>query len=136
MRAKDAARRKAGAIRRQKADKMAINDIKITKDFSLREFQCPCCHAVMIHPRLAAAMQKLRDRRGKAIIVTSGYRCARHNADVGGVSGSRHMRGLAADIAAPRGERETLRELARRAGFTKIIIYPERNFAHLEINDD
>lgn len=115
---------------------MRINNIKITKNFSLREFQCPCCHAVMIHPRLACAMQRLRDARGKALIVTSGYRCARHNAKAGGVSGSRHLRGLAADIAAPRAEQETLRELARGAGFTKIILYPERNFAHLEINDD
>lgn len=79
---------------------MSLNDIKISENFSLREFQCPCCHAVMIHPRLAAALQKLRCARGKPVVITSGYRCARHNAEVGGVPRSRHTRGLAADIAA------------------------------------
>ena len=39
---------------------MSLNDIKISENFSLREFQCPCCHAVMIHPRLAAALQVAR----------------------------------------------------------------------------
>lgn len=115
---------------------MAINEIKITENFSLREFQCPCCHAVMIHSRLAASIQRLRDALEHPLYVTSGYRCARHNAEVGGAAKSRHMRGLAADVYAPSDEQENLRELAKKAGFTKIILYPERNFAHLEINDD
>ena len=115
---------------------MRLNEFQITENFSLREFQCPCCHTVMLHPKLAASLQKLREAWGKPLTVTSGYRCARHNAEVGGVPRSRHMRGLAADIAAPRAEQERLRELARKAGFTKIILYPERNFIHLEINDD
>ncbi len=115
---------------------MNVNDIKISENFSLREFQCPCCHAVMLHPRLAAALQRLRTARGGPVVITSGYRCARRNAEAGGVPHSRHMRGLAADIAAPRAEQERLRELARAAGFTKIIAYPARSFMHLEISDE
>ena len=130
------ARKTRGGAKPEKGKQMSLNDIKISENFSLREFQCPCCHAVMIHPRLAAALQQLRGARGKPVVITSGYRCARHNAEVGGVPRSRHTRGLAADIAAPRAEQERLRELARKAGFTKIILYPERNFIHLEINDD
>ena len=42
---------------------MSLNDIKISENFSLREFQCPCCHAVMIHPRLAAAPARIVVRR-------------------------------------------------------------------------
>lgn len=115
---------------------MRLNDFKITENFSLREFQCPCCHTVMLHPRLALALQKLRGSWGRPVVITSGYRCARHNVEVGGAARSRHMRGLAADIAVPRAEQDHVRGLARRAGFSKAIAYPERNFIHLEINDD
>ena len=37
---------------------MRLNDFQITPNFNLREFQCPCCHAVVLHRRLAAAMQR------------------------------------------------------------------------------
>lgn len=115
---------------------MRLNEFQITENFSLREFQCPCCHTVMLHPKLAASLQKLREAWGKPLTVTSGYRCARHNAEVGGVPNSRHMRGLAADVAVPRAEQGKFRELARAAGFSKILTYPARNFVHLEINDE
>ena len=98
---------------------MRLNEFQITENFSLREFQCPCCHTVMLHPKLAAALQKLREKWRKPVTVTSGYRCARHNAEVGGVPGSRHMRGLAADVAVQRAEQEKFRELARAAGIFK-----------------
>lgn len=100
---------------------MRLNEFQITENFSLREFQCPCCHTVMLHPKLAASLQKLREAWGKPVTVTSGYRCARHNAEVGGV---------------PRAEQEKFRTLARAAGFSKILPYPARNFVHLEINDE
>lgn len=115
---------------------MRLNEFQITENFSLREFQCPCCHTVMLHPKLAASLQKLREAWGRPLTVTSGYRCARHNAEVGGVPNSRHMRGIAADVAVPRAEQEKFRTLARAAGFSKILPYPSRNFVHLEINDE
>jgi hypothetical protein len=39
-----------------------------------------------------------REQYGKPVCVNSGYRCASHNAAVGGVANSQHMRGEAADI--------------------------------------
>lgn len=44
-------------------------------------------------------MQTIRTKLGKAIKVTSGYRCVKHNADpkVGGSRTSRHLYGIAAD---------------------------------------
>ena len=112
---------------------MRLNEFQITENFSLREFQCPCCHTVMLHPKLAASLQKLREAWGKPLTVTSGYRCARHNAEVGSVPNSRHMRGLAADVAVPRAEQEKFRELARAAGFSQHLPSPARNLVHLEI---
>lgn len=52
--------------------------------------------------RLTALIEKvldpLREAYGKPIIVTSGYRCPKLNAAVGGSPFSQHVRGEAADI--------------------------------------
>ena len=79
----------------QRGDKTAL-----TKNFSLYEFECPCgCTAQMIDRELVEKMQILRDKLGKKVKVTSGYRCVKHNAskDVGGSKQSRHLYGIAAD---------------------------------------
>ena len=115
---------------------MRLNDFQISENFNLREFQCPCCHAVMLHGRLLASLQRLRDMLSRPVIITSGYRCTAHNKAVGGVKNSLHMRGLAADIASDGAMMESLRDLARVAGFSRVITYPARSFAHLETSDD
>lgn len=43
-------------------------------------------------------LQPIRDKYGKPIIVTSGYRCEQLNKAVGGVPFSQHCQGQAADI--------------------------------------
>lgn len=43
-------------------------------------------------------LQPIRDKRGSAITVTSGYRCPKLNALVGGSKTSQHVFGQAADI--------------------------------------
>lgn len=43
-------------------------------------------------------LQPIRDEYKHAIIVTSGYRCAKLNAAVGGAKTSQHLTGCAADI--------------------------------------
>ena len=45
-------------------------------------------------------LDPLRERYGKPIRVTSGYRCPKLNTLVGGAPNSQHMRGEAADIVA------------------------------------
>jgi uncharacterized protein YcbK (DUF882 family) len=76
---------------------LRLNDIKISADFSLREYECPCCHAVKVHPKLAACCQRLRDAVGQVVTLKSAYRCQAHNAAVGGKDASFHMDGMAAD---------------------------------------
>jgi len=58
-------------------------------------------------------LDPLREAYGKPIYVTSGYRCPRLNAAVGGVANSNHMKGLAADIRAT-GKYQIDREENRR----------------------
>ena len=70
----------------------------LSKNFTRKDFKCPCgCSRQMVDSELVEKLQAIRDKLGKAIKVTSGYRCLSHNAAVGGSSGSKHRYGMAAD---------------------------------------
>lgn len=75
---------------------------KLSKNFSVYEFDDgksrPCsCTTTLIDDKLVEYLQAIRDHFGKAVTITSGYRCTRYNSSVG-VTGSRHTKGQAADI--------------------------------------
>lgn len=53
----------------------------------------------MIRPELLDALERVRAMYGKPMRITSGYRCAFHNAEIGGARFSAHKEGKAADIA-------------------------------------
>src|SRR3990172_452364 len=60
---------------------------------------CSCgCGGKGISPGLVALLELVYERFGKYIHINSGYRCAKHNKEVGGEPNSYHMKGLAADI--------------------------------------
>ena len=48
--------------------------------------------------KLIRKAEEVRKHFGKPVIVTSGRRCATHNAKEGGVSNSRHLSGKAMDF--------------------------------------
>ena len=75
----------------------------------------------------------LRERYGKPIRITSGYRTESHNAKVGGVSNSSHLQGLAVDIActASRDRHDLLNE-ALKLGFNRIGI--ANTFIHIDVD--
>lgn len=54
-------------------------------------------------------LQPIRERYGRPISITSGYRCEKLNKAVGGVSNSQHKSGQAADIDV--GDKEDNKEL-------------------------
>jgi uncharacterized protein YcbK (DUF882 family) len=68
--------------------------------FQRSEFACKCgCGFDSIDTRLVSILEEIRSHFGdKPMIVTSGCRCSNHNANVGGVKGSRHTLGKASDI--------------------------------------
>jgi len=112
-----------------------INDFRLTENFNLREFQCRCCGSVKIDSELVQKLQSLRDRLGKPIIVTSGYRCPRHNKEVGGVEDSYHTQGLAVDIQSAI-DIDKLVSLAEEVGFKGIGIYRRLRFLHLDLGPE
>ena len=84
---------------------------KLTKNFSLEELiasntakvkkidNTPSEQIKKNLERLAKeVLQPIRDKYGYPITITSGYRCPKLNAAVGGVKNSQHLTGEAADI--------------------------------------
>ena len=75
--------------------------------FTREEFRCQCkgkyCNGFPAEPQegMVRALDTVRAHFGKAIIPNSGVRCPTHNANVGGVSNSRHLSGKAVDFAVP-----------------------------------
>ena len=69
------------------------------KHFQKSEFTCKCgCGTNNIDLRLVKILDEIREHFGRACIITSGCRCSKHNRNVGGVQGSRHVLGKAADF--------------------------------------
>ncbi|WP_286170102.1 D-Ala-D-Ala carboxypeptidase family metallohydrolase [Halocella sp. SP3-1] len=102
-----------------------INNIKISKNFYLSEFECKDGnHQVVIDSELIDKLQKLRDYLGQAIVINSSYRNESHNKSVGGSPNSQHLKGKAVDIR--RIEGLTIDEMvaiAEDAGFNGIGKY-------------
>ncbi len=112
-----------------------INHIKVAKNFYLSEFECPCCHLVKLDPRLLEKLQQLRDRIEGPLYITSGYRCEKENARVGGVPHSYHLLGMAADVYTKEVSLEKLLDFATEIGFKGIGYYPKKGFLHLDVRE-
>ena len=76
-----------------------MNDIQISKNFNLKEFECKSTGQVKIHERLLELLQELRNDLEKPILINSGYRSEERNQKVGGADGSQHLEGTAVDIS-------------------------------------
>lgn len=69
------------------------------KYFKPAEFQCKCgCKTNDVDHELVEILEKVREHFGRPVTITSGVRCATHNARVGGVSNSQHVYKKAADF--------------------------------------
>lgn len=73
------------------------------KYFDRHEFACKCgkCGGYPVEPKekLIKVADRVREYFDSPITVSSGVRCKTHNANVGGVSNSRHLSGKAMDFA-------------------------------------
>lgn len=74
------------------------------KYFKKAEFACKCgkyCNGypVEMQEKVVKAADKVRSHFGNPMTVSSGLRCTKHNANVGGVSNSRHLQGKAIDFS-------------------------------------
>lgn len=110
--------------------------------FKEQEFVCRCCGGLPpyakenIEALVENVLDPLRERYGKPIVVNSGYRCPKHNKEVGGATNSQHMEGEAADIRPTTNcpnytnDLKRLRQLIIESrNFDQLIVYP--TFLHV-----
>ncbi len=109
-----------------------MNNIQISKNFKLKEFQCKDgSQLVKIDSQLLHKLQELRDEIGKPIIINSGYRTESYNKKIGGVKNSYHIQGKAVDIRVNGMKPEQVAKIAEKIGFNGIGIY--KTFVHLDV---
>ena len=96
---------------------------------------CPCCDKVMdIEPMQVRG--KLIKARFPNVVFTSGYRCDRHNKEVGGASNSSHLRGIALDIRCMTSvERfHVVKFLLFDLGAPRLFLYKSKNLIHVDFD--
>ena len=110
-----------------------------TANFTLQEFECRCgCKKNEISQTVIEMCQKIRDRLKEPIHINSGYRCPKHNAEVGGVPNSYHAQGLAADLSCRSGARvlfALIADMKARGELPELsyaIMYSTKNFVHID----
>lgn len=109
-----------------------------TKNFKVSEFACKHCGENKIEQKVMDIAQALRDELGVPVRVNSGYRCEKHNARVGGVKGSYHTKGLAADLSCELGADKMFQAVQKLWGENKLpelkycIYYANKNFIHVD----
>lgn len=108
--------------------------MKLSKNFSDYEFECPCCGLYIPNISLVNKLQELRNIVMKPIIVNSGTRCPKHNMDVGGVQSSQHLKGKAADITVRNYPIDQLYKYALEI-FKDGGIGRYRTFIHVDVRD-
>jgi len=108
--------------------------MKKWKYFTYDEFKCPCCGENKTDPELINMLDEAREIAGIPFIINSGYRCERHNKEVGGKSNSAHLRGKAADIACVDNvSRYMILKALLEVGFKRIGI--GKTFIHCDIDE-
>jgi len=114
---------------------------KICDGLTNDEFRCHCkdkeCRATMVFEGFIWVYERFRQAIGLPLIITSGFRCAKHNYDVGGVAISRHLVGCAVDIAintlTDTYDLEAVERIAKNVGFSFTKCYPEKGIIHMDV---
>lgn len=105
------------------------------RNFTLDEFSCPCCGEVQMDYEQIEMLDEARELAGVPFKVNSGYRCKKHNENVGGSPNSSHPKGYATDIAVRDSEsRFKILKALLEVGFTRIGVY--KTFIHCDNDPD
>ena len=101
------------------------------KYFSKNEMKCKCCGQLPDEALLNGealvdnVLDPVRTRYGKAVHVSSGYRCQQLNTLIHGALESQHLKGEAADIytdAGPQGNLELAKLIIASGKFDQVIL--------------
>lgn len=108
------------------------------KHFTMSEFACKHCSGLPengMNEDLLEVCDRLREKLGEVVVVSSGYRCPTHNRNIGGASQSYHMKGLAADvyINSDRYDTHQIAQMALDCGADTAVAYPSQGFVHIDM---
>jgi len=114
---------------------------QLSAHFNEDEFRCkvdgkPCPHCggqVVVHPALLSTLEDIREFAGIPIQITSGYRCAKHNAEVGGKLNSAHLLGEAADFWVS-GDKDRFKLLEAAFVYGPLRIGIGKDFVHVDVS--
>jgi zinc D-Ala-D-Ala carboxypeptidase len=103
--------------------------------FKISDFACKCCGENLIDHVFVQEVDELRHETGIPLVVTSGYRCPKRNAEVSttGPNGP-HTTGRASDFAVDRERAYKVLKAAMARGFTGIGVQQKGGgrFIHLD----
>jgi len=132
----------AGAMTRGKILKLPAPEINdwwsSIQYFSRKEFACKCGRYCDGYPaQMQRTVVELADRAREELrgvgFVSSGLRCSQHNANVGGVSNSRHLTGKAVDLRIEgKSARQTL-AWAQKQPEVRYAYAIDTSFVHMDI---
>jgi uncharacterized protein YcbK (DUF882 family) len=109
---------------------------QLSAHFNEDEFRCPCgCNQVVVHPALIDTLEDIREFSGIPIQITSGFRCAKHNAEVGGKPNSAHLLGEAADFWVS-GDKDRFKFLEAVFIYGPIRVGVAKDFIHVDVSHD
>ena len=109
------------------------------KYFQRKEFKCKCgnvyCNGYPAEPeeKLVRAADRVREHFGKTATVSSGLRCTQHNANVGGVSNSRHLTGKAMDFCISGQTAEQVLAYVQQQPEIRYAYAIDNKFVHMDI---
>lgn len=106
----------------------------LTKNFQAKEFRCKDgTDPIFIAKELPMVLQYIRMRVGKAVTINSAYRTPDHNEAEGGVPGSQHCYGTAADIVVKGYTPKQIAAIAREImpDWGGVGVYS--NFTHVDV---
>lgn len=112
--------------------------VRLSKNFVSSEFDCHgsgCCKETVIDEDLVKYLQKIRDHFGRAVNISSGYRCAKHSKAIGGATNSKHTYGMAADISVSGISPAEVAKYAESIGILGIGLYDtaaDGHFVHID----
>lgn len=108
-------------------------DWKNVRYFRKLEFECTCgCGRADMDPQLIIMLDALRERYGKPLIITSGFRCENHPAEASKLKPGSHAQGTAVDIKTTTGHQKyQIKHLAYSMGF--VGIGDGNTFTHLDV---
>ena len=109
------------------------------KYFDREEFRCKCggkyCDGFPAEPakKLVQLADRVREHFGKPMRVSSGVRCEVHNANVGGVSGSRHKYGTAMDFCVDDMPASVVLPYVQSQSETNYAYAIDSNYIHMDV---